>query len=332
PEAFRNLIDLLVDRGFNYIVTNLYAHLGFSEVGHPSVFGPPKHYVFGGTNEQPDHSRLNLEFFRGFDSVMDHLHAKGVVVHLMLSVQNKHVNWPEPQSVEDDLYWRYAVSRYQAYPNLVWDVGKESYYLLRRFGSHEYTLDRIRLIREADAYRHLVTVHDSDEGAKAEESAADAACDFVSDQVHLGDPAAYVREAARRFAAASKPYMNIEYGYEEGVEAIKTYTSDTTSSWQDVLLWTYAVYFGGGYPCYYYSNAAWDLIKFEPEPPGWPRYRYLRDLLRSTDFNALAPRSELVSRGFCLAEPGRQYLIFLPEGGGTEIDLTGAAESADIEC
>jgi hypothetical protein len=118
--------------------------------------------------------------------------------------------------------------------------------------------------------------------------------------------------------------MNIEYGYEEGVDPIETYRSETTRPWQDILLWTYAIYFGGGYPCYYYTNTAWDLVKYRPEPPGWRRYRYLMDFLKARDFNALAPDNELVDRGFCLAHPGREYLVFLPEGGEARIDLTAS--------
>jgi len=322
PEAYREFVDLLAERGFNYLVTNLYAHLGFAEPTPGWIFAPPRRYLFGGTNEEPDHSRMNREFFRDFDEMMDDLHRRGMVVHLMLQVQNKHVKWPARRSPEDDLFWRYAVSRYQAYGNLVWDVGKESYYLRREFGGHDYTIDRIDLIRETDATGHLVTVHDSLEDSAAHDSPADQACDFVSDQVHLGETAAYNREAARRFRGGPKPYMNIEYGYEEGVDPIETYRSETTRPWQDILLWTYAIYFGGGYPCYYYTNTAWDLVKYQPEPLGWRRYRYLMDFLKARDFNALVPDNELVDRGFCLADPGREYLVFLPEGGEARIDLT----------
>lgn len=104
---------------------------GFSEMGTPHVYGPPKHSVFGGTNENPAHAVMNLDFFRDFDAFMSYLHAKGIVVHPMRQVQSKRVRWAPRRSVEDDLYWRYVVARYQAYPNLPWDVGKESFYLYR---------------------------------------------------------------------------------------------------------------------------------------------------------------------------------------------------------
>lgn len=329
PARFRQLVDLLAERGFNYLVTNVYAHTGFAEPTPGWLFAPPARYVFEGSNEEPDHTRLNVGFFQGLDEVMRHLQSREMVAHLMLQVQNKHVNWPPRRSAEDDRYWRYVVARYQAFGNLVWDVGKESYHLARETGGHEYTLDRMELIRRSDAHGHLVTVHDPEADSAGRESPPDEAADFVSDQVHLGDVGEYNREAVRRWRGRARPYMNIEYGYEEGAEPIRTYRSATTRPWPTILVWTYAIYLGGGYPCYYYTNAAWDLVKWEPEPPGWRRYRYLADLLASLDINAMSPDNELVRRGLCLAEPGRQYLVFLPEGGDTALDLTdlGAAQA-----
>jgi hypothetical protein len=139
-------------------------------------------------------------------------------------------------------------------------------------------------------------------------------------------------EAHKRIRLAAKPYLNIEYGYEKGARPIKTYTSRTTREWDEVLLWTWAIYAGGGYPCYYYSNAAWDLIAPAPEPPGWKRYRYLADFLAGLDLGPMAPANDLVASGFCLAEPGSQYLVLLPEGGDLAIDLGAIAAGAEARC
>ena len=333
PARARSLIDLLAERGFNYIVTNVYAHTGFSDAARDDVYGPPAMYVFGGTNDAPDHSRLNVDFFRDYDGLLSYLHANGIVAHLMVQVQNKKVNWPARRSREDDMFWRYVVARFQAFPNVVWDVGKECCKLLKETGSHDYVLERIRLIREADAYSHLVTVHDPVANSAGTDSPVDDACDFVSDQVHLGEAGRYSREAAERVRLAAKPYLNIEYGYEEGVDAIETYTGRTTAPWQDVLLWTWAIYLGGGYPCYYYSNTAWDLVKPDPEPPGWRRYRHLAAFLARLDLGPMRPESGATGTGLCLAEPGRQYLALLPGGGDLEIDLSAVPERAraDVE-
>ena len=333
PDGFREMIDRIVERGFNYVVTNVYAHTGFSDASGEHVFGPPRLFVFAGTNEQPDHSRLNPAFFDDFDAMLACLHAKGIVAHLMIHVQNKHVNWPARRSADDERYWRYVVARYQAWPNVVWDVGKECWHFRKEFDSHDYTIERVGRIRSADAYHHLVTVHDGLGQSEGRNCPADEVCDFVADQVHLADAAAYNREAVRRFRTQAKPYLNVEYGYEQGAEPIPTYTSrHTTADWEKVLAWTWAIYLGGACACYYYSNTAWDLIKYDPEPPGWRRYRYLADVLAELDVSAMVPDNEYVARGLCLAEAGRQYLAFLPGGGDLQIDLSAVDAGRPMTC
>jgi len=330
PAQCERHVELVANRGFNTFVMNIYAHTGFSDAASSfegdvipdTIYAPPDMYVFGGTNDTPDHAHLNVDFFKDYDLMMQQLHKRGVVAHLMLQVQNKHVSWPARGSAADDTYWRYVVARYQAFGNVIWDIGKESYNLLNETGSHGYTIGRMALIRETDAYNHLVTVHDPVAGSAGRVSAADTAADFVSDQIHLADVGRYNREALRRQQLLAKPYLNIEYGYELGIDDLKTYKSRTTAPWLDVLKWTYALYLAGAYPCYYYSNTSWDLIKFEPEPPGWARYQILMALLEQLPFNKMQPANVLVGRGYCLADPGKAYVVYLPDGGDADIDLT----------
>ncbi len=331
-------IDLVASRGFNCFVTNLYAHTGFGTRENDDtrpvlpeyIFVPPKLYLFEGNNDAPDHERLNINFFRDFDILMRHLHQKGIAVHLMLQVQNKQVNWPERRSGADDRFWRYVVARYQAYGNVIWDVGKESKNLKRQTGGHEYVLERMDIIRKADVYRHLLTVHDVEARDAGALSEPDRQSDFVTDQVHLANAARYNREVIRRMRNAGTPYVNVEYGYELADEQLKTYRGRTTAGWDDVLKWTWAIYAAGAYPCYYYDNTLWDLIKFEPEPKSWMRYRELRDFLEALPFNQMAADNEYVERGFCLALAGKAYLISLPEGGDTCIDLSDVRDGTQI--
>jgi hypothetical protein len=50
----------------------------------------------------------------------------------------------------------------------------------------------------------------------------------------------------------------------------------------------------------------------------------------SLDLNKLVPDNEFVDRGYCLAAPGRQYAVFLPEGGDVRVDLT--AVRGEVSC
>lgn len=49
------------------------------------------------------------------------------------------------------------------------------------------------------------------------------------------------------------------------------------------------------------------------------------------DLAASSPRPELASTKYCLASPGREYLVYLPDGGEVQVDLSGATGQFAVE-
>jgi hypothetical protein len=49
------------------------------------------------------------------------------------------------------------------------------------------------------------------------------------------------------------------------------------------------------------------------------------------DLAAMTPRNELAGSGYCLANPGREYLVYLPDGGTTTVDLSAASGPLTVE-
>ena len=45
----------------------------------------------------------------------------------------------------------------------------------------------------------------------------------------------------------------------------------------------------------------------------------------------MTPRDDLASSGYCLADPGLQYLVYLPAGGKVAVDLTALSREAAAE-
>jgi hypothetical protein len=71
------------------------------------------------------------------------------------------------------------------------------------------------------------------------------------------------------------------------------------------------------------------------QPESWNPVRqslgHTRRLAERLDLAAMTPREDLASTGYCLANPGRQYVVYLPEGGLIEVDLSAATESLAVE-
>lgn len=56
-----------------------------------------------------------------------------------------------------------------------------------------------------------------------------------------------------------------------------------------------------------------------------------RRLAEGVGLDAVLPCPELASTGYCLAEPGRIYLVYLPEGGEVRVDLSGVGGQVRAE-
>ncbi len=81
-----------------------------------------------------------------------------------------------------------------------------------------------------------------------------------------------------------------------------------------------------------FADEAWDIAagpQFAPDHPD-PTHRepvrralgQARRLVERMDLNHAQPAGELASSGYCLANPGHQYLVYLPEGGPVMVDLS----------
>jgi hypothetical protein len=316
------LIDSMAAHGFNHVLVNIYAHDTSWAPGRSCEwdYGPAALYPWEGTNEQPDHTRLNPRFFQRYDGMMEALRDKGVIAHLMIKVYNKKVKWPAKWSAEEERYFRYVVARYGAFCNVVWDFAKESY------NEKDDVLQAhlLDLVRQTDPYRRLTTAHDDDHYEWNPDLSRNL--DFRVDQQHslYGDVIRFDR--ARR----AYPIVNAEFGYEFGVEKLPTHAHRNQCDWQELLRRAYHIHLAGGYGVYYYNNTAWDVIKPDPEPPGLRGFQRLKETLSALPYWRMEPANHLAAGGPCLALAGEAY-AFYAEGPELTINLTGLEQPATAE-
>eukprot|EP00051_Salpingoeca_urceolata_P016825 m.226153 g.226153 ORF g.226153 m.226153 type:complete len:541 (-) comp18790_c1_seq1:234-1856(-) len=294
-------LDTLSYGGFNNIMVNLYANYSAWARKVPS---PPN---VGNTVNTPwgsDYLHLNLRFWNHYDDVMAALERRGIVAHIMIMVENKAVQWPQEQSVADDLYWKTTVARLQAFNNIVWDVSKEAQRL-----SDSYWASRFPFLVKYDAHNHIRTMH-SHWNASLE--LKHKYCNMISAQQHS---VYHEHILAVRKAFPTYPVANVEFLYEEG--PVKTYGVQSEAI--DMLPVWWSLYMAGGYGVWYYSAVAWDVIIPNLVPPGYGFTRVLRDFFVQTTFWQLEPHDELVQVStdqgskivaYALASPGKEYVVF----------------------
>lgn len=319
------ILDHVKNNGFNHVVMNVYAYdVGWKvsdEVPDQYFYGKPAFTAWEGTNEMPDFSHLNVKLFQHLDQVFANMQAKGLDAHLMIYVWNKKVNWPDMYSEEDNRYFDYIIDRYQAFTNVIWDVSKEAL----DYGRCDipYINERINRIRERDAFKRLVTVHDYEYNSRESHR-----IDFVSIQSWRSN--LYSLMLQGRALHQDKPVVNIEHGgYEKG--PYQTFVGNYTDP-ETCLVRTYECVFAGVYGSYYWQNTSWNIVIHDPfedhhafEKPRFDYYKHLAGLFNKYNFNSLKPsypklttnnkggENNLATNGYALSDGNGLYLMMIPK-------------------
>ena len=261
----KHLLSVINKHGFDQIVMNVYAH----DVRWPKdkrLADNPEHeyggrqdiFPFLGSNANPDHNALNVGFFQHFDRVIAEMHDQEIVSHLMIYVWNKQVSWPDMGSKADDMYYDYVIKRYQAFPNIIWDVSKEAVSPIARAqgrSTRDYIAERIKRTRRLDSFDRLVSVHDFGFCRNH----ADLV-DFISMQNWKQTLYQHMLEAGKEFP--KKPIFNIEHGGYESSPYVVFPGAYTDA--EVCLRRNYMCLFAGGYTTYYWQGASWNALIHNP--------------------------------------------------------------------
>ena len=308
----REIISAIKSNGFNQVVMNVYAFDASwgerDKINPMHNFAEPQVFPFAGTNDQPDFSTLNLDFFNHLDRVIAHLNEQNIVAHLMIYVWNKKVNWPEPKSAEDNMYFDYVAKRYQAFPNMVWDISKEAL----AYGRDDmgYITDRIHRLRKLDGHERLISVHDYNYCAAFPDQV-----DFIS--IQEWSPNIYNKMLDVAEKHPDQPVFNIEHGgYETTMHRIfagGAYTDPATC-----LRRNYECAFAGAYTTYYWQNTSWYEVVFNPNElpeenqPNLAWYQHFGNLLETYQFEQLMPWQNAFTT-YGLYDGAETLLLFIPE-------------------
>ncbi|MBI9070221.1 MAG: DUF4038 domain-containing protein [Melioribacteraceae bacterium] len=308
----KEIISHVAENNFNQIVMNVYAYDAAwgekDKIAPEHNFSKPRVFPFGGTNDKPDFTTLNIDFFKHLDRVISHLNEKEIVSHLMIYVWNKFVSWPEPDSKEDNLYFDYVIKRYQAYPNLIWDISKEA--LAYGRDDMNYITRRIDRLRKLDGHGRLLSVHDYSYCANFPDKV-----DFIS--IQEWRPNIYNEMLSKLELHKNKPIFNIEHGgYEKSIYSIfdGAYTDAITC-----LDRNYKCIFAGTYSTYYWQNTSWYNVVFDPfslpveNQPKFEYYKYLTRFFEKYNYSELQPNQFFFST-YGLTDNNKLFLFYVSDG------------------
>jgi Domain of unknown function (DUF5060)/Protein of unknown function (DUF4038) len=334
----KTLIDMVAANGFSEVLMQAYAYDTSWKPGTTSVFdfGPPTQFAWAGTNAVADNTKMNEMYWQSYDRVIAYLYEKGITAHIFFKFSGTYgslgvVSWPAKGSPQEDMYFRFLTARYQAYSNVVWDLYKESF----QEPDQVYLANRLNFIMSNDAYHRLRTIHCSS-GAQNQVSpdyydipSHSGTVDFYTDEhgPRRGGALTQYAGAVAAWTKRSMPYLNAEVTlYQIGNDGTFAYQGDPKEA---VFGANMEALMGGGYFAYYYSLQAWDVVRWNETPNGINWYSNVSTFMKTTGWYRMAPSDALIGGGaigtHCLADPGKEYIIYNVGSGNVSLNVAGAA-------
>ncbi|MHC4398697.1 MAG: apiosidase-like domain-containing protein [Planctomycetota bacterium] len=167
--------------------------------------------------EEPgfDVRRFNVEYWRKWDKLLGHARERNLVVSVIFYVDGRRPGvdpfGKKSMGGEDEQrYYRYAVARFAAFSNVMWDVTNE----YRLFRDDAWAEKMGVFIKKCDPYDHLTSVHGHGDFRFQKSSWADFAMYQRWDE---SGGYAFMLDNRKKQAATGRimPQVNEEYGYED---------------------------------------------------------------------------------------------------------------------
>jgi len=273
-----------------------------------------------------DYARFNVEYWQKFERMLKFAREKNIIVSIILGWNDTPIH-PIAGSEDERRYIRNAVARLGAYANLTWDLGDD----LDGFRNDAWTHETGSFLYELDPYHHLATSHPMDNRHQDRSASWFGMTSFQQWERPIH---AWMFEQRMKQTATGRiiPQVNEEYGYEDHYPMWAPYKAPAASADANRLAaWEIAM--AGGYQTT--GETAKRGTGLGPDTGGgWVNgrgddtmkmlngYAHMVTFFTGIEWWKTDPHDELVNHGaFCLAEPGRQYVIYLSHGGNVTVRL-----------
>jgi hypothetical protein len=342
-ETIRNSIDRLHSLKVNRLRVALNARVKDGRDWFENVFATDK-FVFRlnpwvaqrpDSIEDPgfDVTRFNISHWQKLDRLLHQAREKDMIISIIFYLDaNKPGMDPFGRArrgeEQEQRYYRYAAARFAAFSNIMWDLSNEYRYV----GTESWADQMGARMKVWDPYHHLASIHGYSDFRFRRSDWADFAMYQQWDEA--GGYQFMVNNRVIQACTGRRiPQINEEYGYEdhyptwEGARKAPARSADNRRR----LAWE--LYMAGGYQTT--GERADRGTGWGPDSGGgWVNgrgdemmvmlkgYGYIVDFFKSFEWWKTEPHNELVNNWtFCLADPGRQYAVYLPSGGNVTIRL-----------
>lgn len=263
-----------------------------------------------GTRPVHDKDRYELARWHLWDDVIRYLDEKGIVADLWFYSDDSPWLYPEAFSKTEDQYFKYIVGRYGAFPNVTWNLALE----YDEYRSDSWAESYAAYVSGLDAFDHLLAVHQLQGGFPfpGDPHFDHTALQSFQSQETLNQ---LVLDARDLVISSGRPIpiMMEEFCIEEHLGQ------------QNVLTGIWAVMAGGA--MYKHASLGWKWGTPYEDAEHFDYVKAASEFITRLPYWEMAPHNELVSSGFCLADPGSEYFVWAIDGSAITLDLSDAPET-----
>lgn len=277
-----------------------------------------------------DFTRFNYKYWQKYERMLRYAREKDMVISVILGWNDTPIH-PTEGSDDERRYIRYAVARLGAFSNITWDLGDD----LDRYRDEAWTHSTGTMLDEMDPYEHLATSHPSIDNRHQDR--VSPWFGMTSFQRWERPLHGWILEQRKKQLKTGRiiPQVNEEYGYEDHyppwaknrnfLSPAASADSNRRAAWEIAMAGSYqttgeTAKRGTGMVAD--TGGGWVNGRGDDTMVMLKGYAHMVDFFTSFDWWKTEPHDELVNNGaFCLANPGRLYVIYLPHGGKVTTEI-----------
>lgn len=288
--------------------------------------------------------RLDVSRMDQWEVVMDHADKLGMYLHFKTQeAENDTLLDKGELGIQRKLYYRELIARFGHHLALNWNLGEEN-----NKQNDAQRKAMAQFFHDTDPYKHNIVIHTyTDEKSKIHEPLLGDKSELTGLSLQGSDPKFSdvhrdVLEWVKKSADAGNPWV---VAYDEPGSASEGLTTDADDAKDSSQKGNYTdarakalwgVLLGGGtgtewYFGYKFDHSDLSLQDFRSRDKWWDYCRHALVFFEANKipFHEMANRNDLIGnakneneKGYCFAKPGSSYVIYLPKGGETKLDLT----------
>ncbi len=299
-------IDFLAAHGINSIYIMLH-----------NVNGDRKNvWPWVGTTQieaQANHEYFDVARLAVWEEIFSYIQSKGIVLHMVFEDDSAWIGFNR------DMYYREMIARFGHHNGLYWNVGEEHDERYSFAESQSFA----QAIRDLDAYKHPITVHNINEPLPAMINDTN----FSLSSIQTGQFGPQNDLAIRWYEASVQAGRPFPVSFDEVRNKRSDDIGPTDANRIIARHVVWSVYLGGA-SFELYVDPAEDLA-YADYAAFFDDITLARSILESQPYWMMLPANELLSgkSGYVLASPGEAYIVYLPAGGTAQLALSDADAS-----